>query len=187
MKRRNLILLCIIVLILAIAFVNVGFIHDFFSNNNNMDNHDFVDIGISNNFSAEWYVLSDVVKTVTDNGTSVSSSGDGGIYANKLGTSKDSWEDLYDWSSPFTIEFNVVEWSGTPVIRISNETVDVSKSFDELNINNGSNVKIISTEKNITYIIDGESLLVINNSLTNAQIGFKLNNASVLYNNFKIY
>lgn len=185
MKKQNILLLCAILLILIVAFVNVDFIHDFFSNN--VENHDFVDIGVSNNFSNEWYILPGAIKTVTGNGTLVSSDDEGGFYANKEDTSKDSWSDLYDWSSPFTIEFNVIDWSGNPFIRITNETIDMSKSFNELNLTKGAHVKIISTENNLTYIIDGKTLPVINSSLINAQIGFNLNNASVIYNDFKIY
>lgn len=186
MKKQKTILIGIVLLILIIALVNFAFIDDFFSNSNK-DNQNFIDIGISNNHSTDWYVLPNVTKTVTDNGTSVSSEVDGGIYANKADTSKDSWNALYEWSSPFTIEFDVASREGTPIIRISNETVDMSKSFDELNITNGTHIKIVSTDNNFTYIINGKSLSTTNNTLKNAQIGFKLNNATVVYNNFKIY
>lgn len=182
MKKIFYIIIVIIILLFTIfAFSSFREVFD-----NNDIQTKFSDGGISTNCSNEWYILPNVTKIVSDNGTLLVSDGDRGAYANKPSTNI-SWFDTYEWSSPFTIEFDVSKWEGQINMRITDNINDASKNFNELGVRNQSHIKIISTTNNITYIVDGKKSDPINISFSNAQIGFQLVNASLEYKNFKIY
>lgn len=183
MKKIYLVIILIISLIL-IGFIclNTGLFNTLMANENT-----FNDMGIRSNSSDEWLILHNVTKTITDNGTILSSTSDSGAYANKPSTSM-SWDDTFEWSSPFTIEFNLISWNGKPSMRIVDADHDAGKSFGELGIRNGSHIKIISKDDSIEYIINGNSTYKTScPSFKNAQIGFRLINSTIEYKNFKIY
>lgn len=184
MKKKYILISCLILVFLTLPCISAGFLDDFFGDNTN--NVNFTDIGTSENSSSDWFILKNVVKTVTENGTYISSNGDSGIYANKPGSSS-GWNESFDWSTPFTIEFDILNWNGTASIRIINSNADASHTFKELGIKNGSHVKIVSNDNDITYYVDGKQVDSLNSKFTDAQIGLRLVNSTVFYKNFKIY
>lgn len=184
-KTFLIIILSFLILLIGASCVSAGFFD--FLGGESKDTTQFVDNGIENNCSNEWYVQPNVTKVVTANGTVVSSSEDSGVYANKPNTGL-GWKETFEWTSPFTIEFDVVDWSGVPLFRIIDYNHhDASKNFGQLQINKGSHVKITSTDKEVTYYVDDNQKLSVNGSFTDAQIGFRVGNSSVTYKNFKIY
>ena len=159
---------------------------DFIFGDSNKSNNEFVDGGISNNFSNDWLVLPEVTKKVTDNGTVVSCSKDAGIYANVPSTSL-NWEDTFEWSTPCTIEFDVIKWEGAPYLRVIDNDTDAARGFAQIGITNGSHVKVVSNDSSVNYIVDGDLKESVSGSLNNAQIGFRLINSTIIYKDFKIY
>lgn len=189
LKKLGIIILSLIILLLSMSCISAGLLDGFFGDDpkeSDSNNVTFLDIGTSKNCSSEWLVLKNVSKTVTEKGTIISTSDDKGAYANKPGTSL-NWDDTFEWSSPFTIEFDILDYNGSPFIRIKDDSTDATKGFDELGINNGSHVKIVSNDNGISYIVDGKNVESRSGKFTDAQIGFRLIDATVEYKNFKIY
>lgn len=189
LKKIHILLLSVILIVfLCMSCISAGFFDGFFGEDTKDSEikSEFIDVGTSLNSSSDWLVLRNVSKNIDENGTTISAEGDSGVYANKPSTSI-GWNETYVWSTPFTIEFDTLKWSGDPSIRIAEGNNEIRKSFDELNISNGSHVKIISNTSDLTYIVDGKVVDKKEKSLTNAQIGFRLINATVEYKNFKIY
>lgn len=189
MKKAKILSLSLLLIILSISCVNAGFLDGFFggdTENPTANTNKFIDIGTSKNSSSDWFILQNVSKTINENGTTISSKGDSGMYANKPTTSI-NWKDTFEWSTPFTIEFDVLNWEGAPSIRITDNTNDGTKGFEQLGIQNGSHVKIVSDDTKINYIVNNKTTATLNKTFKDAQIGFRLIDSTIEYKNFKIY
>ena len=134
-----------------------------------------------------WYILPKLTKTEIDWGLLIESEGDTGIYAHNLPSTNIIWGQSFCWSSPFSIEFDVIEWSGFIFLRIIDGDNNLSKQFDELCVRNGSHIKVVSTEASTSYFIDDNHSISFNESLNNAQIGFRLIDGILKLKNFIIY
>lgn len=135
----------------------------------------------------DWYLLPGVTKTKIEDCLLIEAKGDKGIYAHNLPFSNINWNQSFCWSSPFHIEFDVIEWCGFVFLRISDDNNNLSKHFDELSVKNGSHVKVVSTRTSISYFIDDHYFISFNESLDGAQIGFRLMDAMLKLKNFIIY
>lgn len=185
MNKRTIIFLCIIILCLALICFYFGFnVQN--SHESDLNGISFMDMGISTNSSNDWLILKNMTKTVTENGTIISTIGESGIYANKPSTSSD-WNSTFQWSTPFIVEFDILGWNGTPYIQIKDKEHDASQSFSEISIKNGSHVKIVSNKTAVSYIIDNNTMFTKKTNFNDAQIGFRLINGTVEYKNFKIF
>lgn len=119
----------------------------------------FYDGGVKNNYMDEWfYIRSRANIERTDEYTSVTSlsTNDPLIYcANKVGTSKDYYEDVQEWVAPFHLAFQVVDYTGTVYVQFHDGVNTARRSFDSLGIQKGSQVIIDYDGQILHYNIDG--------------------------------
>lgn len=181
---KKYIIILILIILLGIICASM-----FLSDKSSMTNGDsnFTDVGTTKNSSNDWIILKSVNKTITSKGTILSTEHDRGAYANKPGTSND-WEGSFDWSAPFTVEFDILNWTGKPSMRIvDKDNNSASQDFSKLRIKNNSHVKIVSDNSSIKYVVDGKTMYSEDKAFNDAQIGFRMKNATIEYKNFKIY
>lgn len=149
----------------------------------------FKDNGISRNNKSNWYYVNNPQRKISKKGTTVSIKDDGGFYAIFPQKSISSWPESYIWSYPLVIEFDIVKFSGEIQMRITsqNEQINANQTFRELKISNNSHVTVIIDKNTVIYYIDNNAPILISTTIKNAQIGFRLINATLTYHNFKIY
>ena len=149
----------------------------------------FKDNGISRNNKSNWYYVNNPQRKISKKGTTVSIKDDGGFYAIFPQKSISSWSESYIWSYPLVIEFDIVKFSGEIQMRITsqNEQINANQTFRELKISNNSHVTVIIDKNTVIYYIDNNAPILISTTIKNAQIGFRLINATLTYHNFKIY
>ena len=92
----------------------------------------------------------------------------------------------YNFSTPFTVNFNVITYSGIVIVRINNGTA-VDKYFSGLGLTRNNNVRIEATSSQIKYYVDNILKDSVNNTGGNSYVDIILNNGSVKYNYFQIY
>ncbi|WP_458456074.1 Ig-like domain-containing protein [Methanobrevibacter sp.] len=118
----------------------------------------FYDGGVINNYMNEWYYVSSRFNIErTNEYTSLTNiSSENGLYcANKVNTSKSNYEDVKEWYNPFHIAFEVVDYYGTVYLQFYDGTTTARRSFDSLNITNGSQVVIDYDGSVMHYNVDG--------------------------------
>lgn len=194
MNKKYIIILSFIIFLLGTSVVSAGFLDDFFGNGDNQDtNKKFEDIGTSKNYSKDWYDISlnvsrDAVGTTLINTYTVDNTAY--HFANMPGTSSKSFDDVMDWETPFTVEFDVVSSNDTSnFIQIYDGSHEVRKAFSQLKIVEGSHVKITSDNSSVVFNIDDNGAIKENVTLSaKSRIGLCLvKDGSLKYKNFVIY
>lgn len=109
--------------------------------------------------------------------------------ANKPGTSSDQ----YDWEAPFVVEYDVVSITnaGNVLSYIYdgvNENLIKTMASNTLGVTDGSHVRITyDGETCHMFVDDVEKYNISLESTRKFQIGWRINNATLKYKNFKIY
>jgi hypothetical protein len=127
-------------------------------------------------------------------GTLFSNSGSsfGTFYANKNGTSGSSWSDLYDYSAPLKIEFDVVSVTGSDktCVICNDGTNPFQVYFNTYGVSANSHVIITVEATRYKIKVDDTESNWINHSLaTDFGVAFRLNDstASMKFKNFMVY
>ena len=101
----------------------------------------------------------------------------------------DSTSDLYDFTAPFTVDFDIVSFSGTTIgTQIAERGQSGAiKSFSQLGITQPCHLKLIVTGTQIIYQVDNETVMTQDYTVTKGRVSLILNSATLKYKNFVIY
>lgn len=100
----------------------------------------------------------------------------------------DSTSDLYDFTAPFTVDFDIVSFSGTTIgtqIGESGQSGAV-RTFSQLGITQPCHLKLIVTGTQIIYQVDNETVMTQNYTVTQGRVSTILNSGTLKYKNFRI-
>lgn len=192
MKKKYIFIFSIFIFVICMSTVNAGFFDGFFSQDSTEKATNFSDMGITGNTSSDWYFLKDLNVSITDKGTRIINNGNKNAFyaANKPSTPMDSTDDLLDWKSPYTIEFDVVLDNGSS-IQIFDKDHSTSRTFKQIGTTSNSHVKIINDGNSIKYYSNGvnDPIYTYNShSFNNSAIRFVIPpNSSLIYKNFTIH
>lgn len=92
------------------------------------------------------------------------------------------------WNIPFTIEFDIIDFSGENFIQIyDGEYLANIVSFESLKIIKDSHVKILNNGYDVKYFVNDDLKINRSGSKKDYFIGFRLNpNSKILFKNFQI-
>lgn len=179
----NLKKILIILLILLIILGGALFYFGAFANEKN----NFYDSGVIGTTNTNWVSLTDSgAKIVNENGATLSCNDETPymIFANKENTSS-SVSDVYDWESPFCVEFDVVDIKGKIRLQCYSNTVNRGSIFD---FNETGHIKLLYDGTTSTVWVNGEKQKPYGVDMDNVRIGFIVENGeSFTYKDFRIY
>lgn len=100
----------------------------------------------------------------------------------------DSTSDLYDFTAPFCLEFDVVNFTGTVGTQIAESGQSGAiRLFSQLGITGACHLKITVNGSQILYQIDNGTPITQNYTVTKARVSIIINNGTLTYKNFMIY
>ena len=101
----------------------------------------------------------------------------------------DSTSDLYDFTAPFCVEFDIVSFEATYTGIQITETGEtgVIKNFSQLGITGACHLKVVVNGTQILYYVDDEAPVTQDYTVTKARVSLTLNNGTLTYKNFMIY
>lgn len=193
MKKKYVIIMSLIILILSISFVSAGLFDGFFEDDNQDISMKFEDIGTSKNYSKDWYDVAMNVSRDSVGTTLINAYADESTayhFANMPGTPSKSFDDVLDWDSPFTVEFDIISSNNdSNFIQLYDGSKEVRKAFSQLKIVDGSHIKITSDGSSVVFNVDDNKPIKEDISLSSkSRIGLCLvKDGSLKYNNFVIY
>lgn len=192
MKKKYIFIFSILIFLICVNTINAGFFDGFFSEDSKDSEPKFSDIGVAGNTNSNWYYLKNLNVSITDNGTILKNNGNENAFyaANKPSTPMDDTNDLFDWNSPYTVEFDVVSDKGAS-IQIFDKNNSTSRTFKQLGITSNSHVKIVNNGTAVGYYINGVNNPVFtynDHSFDKSAIRFVIPpQSSLIYKNFTIY
>lgn len=100
----------------------------------------------------------------------------------------DSTSDLYDFTAPFCLEFDVVDFTGTVGTQIAESGQGGAiRTFAQLGITDACHLKITVNGNQILYQVDDGTPITQNYTTTKARVSIIINNGTLTYKNFMIY
>ena len=119
---------------------------------------------------------------------------DGTLLTNNVATTYNyfanlgSTSDLYDFNPPFTVEFDIVSFSGTTIGTQITESGGngAIRTFSQLGITQPCHLKLIVTGTQIIYQVDNETVMTQNYTVTQGRVSLIMNSATLKYKNFRI-
>lgn len=100
----------------------------------------------------------------------------------------DSTSDLYDFTAPFCLEFDVVNFTGTVGTQIAESGQSGAiRTFSQLGITGACHLKITVDGSQISYQIDNGTPITQDYTTTTARVSIIINNGTLTYKNFMIY
>ena len=139
------------------------------------------------------YNTTDIQVSSSSTGTVVSNISNNGrtFWANFRNTSTDTGS---EWNAPFTVEFDVVGYTGTAsnivfqLTQVSSSTT-VNRNFNNLGITSNNHIKVVWDGSTVTWYVDGVQNGSSNSfNRTNIDVRFYINGAtSFTFKNFIIY
>lgn len=164
----------------------------FIKNSYNNKNNSFYDEGIIRNKNDSWYdpgnnviVKSDENGTVLTNETNFTS-----LYLANKQKSQLGWTNTFNWYAPYIIEVYIINYSNDVAFRITDENgEEITIPFINLGITKNNFIKIINNGSTVRFYRDNIPITheTISKKIKKCQIGFRIVNGHVKYNNFKIY
>lgn len=99
----------------------------------------------------------------------------------------DSTSDLYDFTAPFVLEFDIVEFTGTCGVQIvQTGESGLIKLFNALGITGACHLKITANGSQVIYQVDDNVPITETYTITKARLSLLINNGTVKYKNFRI-
>lgn len=178
LKKILLILLILLILIIG-AF--------YFFESQRSEKNLFYDSGVIGTTNTNWVSLTGSgTKTVNEKGATLSCTNSTPymVFANKENTSS-TISDIYDWKSPFCVEFDVVDIKGTIRLQCFNYEKDQGYTVD---FNDEGHIKLTYDGTTSTVWINGEKQKPYGVNMDDVRIGFIVEKGeSFTYKDFKIY
>lgn len=130
--------------------------------------------------SPNWTINTD------ENGTTISTGTNTGY---RLYTASSSGTSPYkDFTEDFAVEFILVEYTGTVIMRVGNDT-SKDKYLSSLGLTSGDVVKLEVSSSNIKYYVNGEEIVAQRETYQSGAsfFSFRINTGSLKYKDFKVY
>lgn len=147
----------------------------------------FIDKAITHDHNDNWYSASGMQRTVDDTGTTVYKEGSyGDIYADDPNHTF-----VYDWEPPFTVELDIITYTGNNNLLIYDGITQATKSFSTLGISGNNHLKVINDGHKIRWFVDDveKTSLEQDTSTNNCWVGLRTgaNGGAIKYKNFRIH
>lgn len=130
--------------------------------------------------SPNWTINTD------ENGTTISTGTNTGY---RLYTASSSGTSPYkDFTEDFAVEFILLEYTGTVIMRVGNDT-SIDKYLSSLGVTSGDVVKLEVSSSNIKYYVNGEEIVAQRETYQSGAsfFSFRINTGSLKYKDFKVY